>query len=84
MADPTSEIDVARARLEEAVAEYAAMISEHGAPFVTSWIVAYEFTTAAIDEDGETVDDVVGPDTQTRATSRGLLGLALDHFTRRT
>lgn len=80
--DTDPEVDAARARLEEAVHAYAAAVSEDGAPFVTGWVLAFEFTTAAIDEDGQSADDVVVPLTQSRATSRGILGLGLDHFTR--
>lgn len=82
MVDSNPEVDEARARIEDAVAAYAAVVSEDGAPFVTGWAVVFEFTTASIDEDGQSADDVVVPLTQSRATSRGLLGLGLDHFTR--
>lgn len=82
MSDNEAQVDEARARVEEAIHAYAAAVSEDGAPFVTGWVVAFEFTTASIDEDGQSADDVVVPLTQSRATSRGLLGLGLDHFTR--
>jgi hypothetical protein len=69
--------------IEAAVDRFArAAEAEDGVPFITGWIVAFEFTSGALDDSGKTADDVIVPSTQPRATSRGLLGLGLDHFTR--
>lgn len=50
--------------------------------FVTGWVIVYECTSSDLHEEDASFDDVIVPANQSRATTRGLLGLGLDHYTR--
>ncbi|QJD49979.1 hypothetical protein SEA_RASOVI_2 [Microbacterium phage Rasovi] len=52
-----------------------------GQPFMTGWILVYEFTNETLESEDRSADGVITPGPQSRATSRGLMGLGADHFT---
>lgn len=81
IAEARDQIDEAVRRVIEARAiENTEAGSRH--PFVTGWIVVYEFTNEELETRDESADGVITPGPQSRATSRGLLGLGRDAFTR--
>jgi hypothetical protein len=71
-----------RAQIEEALMAYAALDSDIGGDRMTlGWVLAYEFTTAELEERNESACGVVtAADSQARSTSRGVLELAVDRF----
>lgn len=53
------------------------------APFLTGWGVVYEFTSTGFEERNQTADGVImASNAQSRATSRGLFELGVDHYRR--
>lgn len=69
--------------IKAGTAMVASARSEDGEdPYVTGWALCYETTSVNLERDNATSDNVIVPDSQTRATSRGLLDLGRDHFLR--
>jgi hypothetical protein len=55
-------------------------IGPDDSPFLLGWAVVYEFTTSNLDRGDQSAVSVIVPDTQSRATSRGVLELGVDRF----
>lgn len=72
----------ARADVEQAIQRFVAATATYDGPFITGWSVAFEYTSAALDDDSATADGVIVPSMQSRATSRGLFELGVDQFRR--
>lgn len=75
-------VESARADVEQAVQRFVAATAAAGGAFVTGWAVAFEYTSADLDENSQTADGVIVPGSQNRATSRGLFELGADQFRR--
>ncbi|MDF2578448.1 MAG: hypothetical protein K0S49_27 [Microbacterium sp.] len=75
-----AEIEQARSAVEEAIQRFVSLAATFDRPFMTGWAVAFEYTSADLDDEGNTADSVIVPTVQSRATSRGLFELGVDHF----
>jgi len=75
-------IEEIRDLVERAVAAYAEQDEDIPGPkMILGWVVAFEYTTEALENRDETACGVITQSsTQARSTSRGVLELGVDRF----
>lgn len=81
----TDEFRAARDKVEAAIAEYAALESEHdddeyGSVMLLGWAVSMEYTSTSTEERSQTVVQAFASNTQSRATTRGLLEFGAEKY----